>query len=45
MPKPDAHRFARDRDGSVRLRIRFSREEADNIETAADGAPLLEWLH
>lgn len=43
--KPSPYRFERDRDGSVRLRIRFTKEEADTIEAAADGEPLLTWLH
>ena len=42
---PNRHSFKRDGDGSVRLRIRFTKEEADNIEAAANGEPLLDWLH
>lgn len=38
-------RFIREPDGSVRLRIRFTKAEADNIEAAAAGMPVLDWLH
>jgi len=43
-PKP-LRFFVRLADGSVRLRIRFTAEEADLIEQAAGDTPLLEWLH
>lgn len=43
--KHDPYRFTRDRDGSVRVRIRFTSEEADKLERAADGSPVLDWVH
>jgi hypothetical protein len=41
------YRFARDEDGSVRIRIRFTEDEADSIEDAAFAAnlPVLHWIH
>ena len=42
--KHDPYRFTREQDGSVRLRIRFTSDEADGIERAASG-PILEWVH
>lgn len=39
------HFFNRESDGSVRLRIRFSEEEADAIEEAAGNTPLMAWIH
>lgn len=40
-----AHFFEREGDGSVRLRIRFTAEEADLIEEAAGDTPLLLYIH
>lgn len=37
--------FDREPDGSVRLRLRFSAEEADAIEEAAGRTPLIPWIH
>lgn len=37
--------FKRDSDGSVRVRMRFTREEADIIEEAAGDTPLLPYLY
>lgn len=48
MPKTtekSPHFFDRDEDGSVRVRMRFSEEEADLIEEAAGNTPLLVWMH
>jgi hypothetical protein len=39
------HFFMREGDGSVRLRIRLSPEEASRIEEAAGTTPLLSWIH
>lgn len=39
------HFFAREPDGSVRLRIRFSSEEASIIEEAAGSTPLMLYIH
>lgn len=45
-PAPlNPHFFKRERDGSVRLRIRFSPEEAAMIEEAAGDTPLLLYIH
>jgi hypothetical protein len=44
-PKLSAHFFRRERDGSVRLRIRFTPEEAALIEEAAGDTPLLLYIH
>lgn len=44
-PPLDPHVFRRERDGSVRLRIRFSPEEAALIEEAAGETPLLLYIH
>jgi hypothetical protein len=40
-------RLTRDTDGSCRLRLRFSAEDADNIEAAAQAAnmPVLRWIY
>lgn len=40
-----AHVFTRQHDGSVRLRIRFTPEEASMIEEAAGQTPLLLYIH
>jgi hypothetical protein len=39
------HFFAREADGSVRLRIRFENEEAALFEEAAGDTPVMVWLH
>ena len=39
------HFFAREPDGSVRLRIRFDGTEASMMEEAAGDTPLLNWIH
>lgn len=44
-PKLSPHFFRRERDGTVRLRIRFSAEEAALIEEAAGDTPLLLYIH
>ena len=49
-PESDSRRksdrfFERQRDGSVRLRIRFTPEEANLIEEAAGETPLLLYIH
>lgn len=52
MPKPTSkkqslspHFFRRDEDGTVRVRMRFSAEEASLIEEAAGDTPLITYLH
>lgn len=37
--------FAREGDGSVRLRIRFEPDEAAIFEEAAGNVPVMTWLH
>lgn len=39
------HFFKREADGTVRLRIRFTAEEASLIEEAAGETPLLLYIH
>lgn len=39
------HFFKREPDGSVRLRLRFTEEEASLIEEAAGKTPLLVYIH
>lgn len=39
------HFFAREPDGTVRLRIRFDGEEASLYEEAAGDTPLMLWIH
>lgn len=39
------HFFMREGDGSVRLRIRLTGDEASQIEEAAGTTPLLTWIH
>lgn len=39
------HFFRREADGSVRLRIRFTPEEASLIEEAAGETPLMLYIH
>ena len=41
----DPHRLSREADGSARLRIRFSASEADAMEAAAGGIPIMDWIH
>jgi hypothetical protein len=41
----DKHRLTRERDGTARLRIRFSKEEADAMEVAAGSTPIVDWIH
>lgn len=43
--KPNPHFFRREQDGTVRLRIRFTDEEASLIEEAAGKTPLLVYIH
>lgn len=45
MSKQSPHFFAREDDGSVRLRIRFLPDEASLIEEAAGATPLMTWIH
>lgn len=44
-PLHSPHFFAREPDGSVRLRIRFTAEEASLIEEAAGATPLMLYIH
>lgn len=37
--------FARSADGTVRLRLRFTNEEASLFEEAAGETPVMVWLH
>lgn len=43
--KKSPHFFDREPDGSVRLRLRFTEDEASLIEEAAGKTPLIPWLH
>ena len=43
--KKSSHFFERESDGSARLRIRFSAEEASEIERAAGATPLIPYIH
>lgn len=43
--KLSPHFFRRERDRSVRLRLRLSEEEADLIEEAAGETPLMLYIH
>lgn len=43
--KHSPHFFAREADGTVRLRIRFEGEEASLFEEAAGDTPLMTWMH
>lgn len=45
VPRLSPHFFKREADGSVRLRIRFTPEEAALIEEAAGDTPLLLYIH
>lgn len=37
--------FARERDGSVRLRLRFQQDEASLFEEAAGDTPVMVWIN
>ena len=39
------HFFAREADGSVRVRVRFEGDEAALFEEAAGDTPVMQWLH
>lgn len=43
--QPSKHFLEREDDGSVRLRMRFSGEEASLYEEAAGDTPIMLWLH
>jgi hypothetical protein len=43
--KHSPHFFAREADGSVRLRLRFEGEEAALFEEAAGDTPVMTWLY
>lgn len=43
--KHSPHFLARESDGSVRLRMRFSGEEASLFEEAAGDTPIMLWMH
>jgi hypothetical protein len=43
--KQSEHFFARESDGTVRLRIRFDGPEASLMEEAAADMPLMAWIH
>lgn len=43
--KLNPHFFRRERDRSVRIRLRLTPEEADQIEEAAGDTPLLLYIH
>jgi len=49
MAKPkqplNPHFFRRDRNGTVRIRLRFGPEEASLIEEAAGDTPLITYIH
>ncbi len=45
QPRKSPHFFVREDDGSVRLRIRFTPDEADLIEEGAGDTPLLAYIH
>lgn len=38
------HFFTREADGSVRIRLRFTGEEASMMEEAAGETPVMDWL-
>ena len=48
-PKPprkhSPYFFAREEDGSVRIRMRFNGDEASLFEEAAGNVPVVTWLH
>lgn len=43
--KHSPHFFAREPDGTVRLRMRFTGEEASLFEEAAGDTPVMVWIH
>lgn len=43
--KHNPHFFAREPDGSVRLRVRFESDEAAMFEEAAGDTPVMAWMH
>jgi len=43
--KLNPHFFAREENGTARVRIRFTPEEASLIEEAAGRTPVLKWIH
>lgn len=43
--KHNPHFFARESDGSVRVRVRFESDEAALFEEAAGDTPVMIWLH
>ena len=45
MSRPNPNFFDRERDRTVRLRLRFSEEDADLIEEAAGDTPLITYIH
>lgn len=46
MPNPPSpHFFRRQSDGSVRVRLKFTPDEADVIEEAAGRTPLVRYIH
>lgn len=44
-PKYSPHFLARQADGSVRIRMKFTDEEAAVFEEAAGKMPVIDWLH
>jgi hypothetical protein len=44
MAHHDSNRLTRDRDGGARVRLRFTREEADALQRAAGDVPVVEWM-
>jgi len=42
---PSPHFFTRDKDGTVRLRIRLDADEAALIEEAAGTTPVMDWIY
>ena len=46
MPDHDPARLSRDADGSARVRLRFTADEADAIERQAgeDDQPVMTWI-
>lgn len=45
LPNSDERYFRRDKRGMVKLRMNLSPEEATLIEEAADGTPLMVYIH
>lgn len=45
QPKMSPHFFRREPDGTVRVRIRFTEEEAAQIEEGAGETPLMLYIH